>query len=192
MEPRIKLLPLWCITNTRPAFYDVESDTAVEMTGKVYAAMRELQTDYNKYVTEINKTITDFINGTIEDQECFEKRMTKVIHDYLDYLDTKVANQDKVIAEAVAFMKTNLKTSITELITQMHESGEFDEAVLNAIDNIGSRVNILEANVDDIKETNSDHETRIINLEANKLITEYKESDKKLVIYLLNEGGKQE
>lgn len=136
MGPRIKLLPLWCITNTRPAFYDVESDTAVEMVGKVYDAMRELQTDYNKYVTEINQTITDFINGTIEDQECFEKRMTKVIHDYLDYLDTKLGTQDKVIADAVAYMKTNLKTSVTEVIEQMKESGELDEAILGAFDNV--------------------------------------------------------
>ncbi len=186
MEPRIKLLPLWCITNTRPAFYDVESDTAVEMVGKVYAAMRELQTDYNKYVTEINKTITDFITGVNEDQECFEKRMTKVIHDYLDYLESKVKEQDKVIAEAVAFMKTNLKTSITELITQMHESGEFDEAVLNAIDNIGERVATIETTISEHTSLIEDLITRMLSVETRYLTSEYEVENKKLILSVSN------
>lgn len=186
---KVKLLPIWCITDKMPAFYDVESATAIEQTAKLYGAMRNLQEKYNLFATEINKTIEEFITGVNADQECFEKRMTKVIHDYLDYLETKVKNQDKVIAEAVSFMKTNLKTSITELIAQMHESGEFDEAVLNAIDNIGERVATLETITGEHTASIEDLITRVISLESNKLTTEYDTENKKLTLYIGNEGS---
>lgn len=165
MEPRIKLLPLWCIPNTKPAFYDVESDTAVEMTGKVYAAMRELQTDYNKFVTEVNKAITDLITGVNTDQEKFEEEINKIVHDYIKMIDTKIAHQDRAIEEAIQYMKENLKTSITELITQMHETGEFDESVLNAINNIGERVLSLETSNAELTRFREDSEERLTNVE---------------------------
>lgn len=187
----IARLPYWVLTEKHPAFYDSESKTAVEMVSKVYAKMQELVDEYNKFVDNINKEIENFESSTTNDQKCFEERMTKVIHDYIDYLDSKVANQDKVIAEAVLYMKTNLKTSITELIEQMHESGEFDEAVLNAINNIGDRVVTLETTTSEHSAKIEDLITRVISLEMNHLTTEYVAEDKKLVIYMTNEGGEE-
>lgn len=182
MNNRIPQLPHWCIADKFPAFYDTESITAIEQTAKLYATMQKLIEDYNKFVTEVNTTIETFINDSNADQEEFECRMTKVIHDYLDYLDTKLKNQDKIIADAVSYMKENLKTSITELIAQMHESGEFDEAVLNAIDNMGARIVTLETKANEF-------ETRIVTLETNKPTTEYDAGIKKLTIHLKNEGS---
>lgn len=186
---RISILPNWVMRDTLPSAYDVTSGSWIEMASKLYGAIKTLQSETNVYIEEIDKVINDFIESKNKDQKCFEERMTKVIHDYIDYLDSKVANQDKVIAEAVAFMKTNLKNSITELIEQMHESGEFDEAVLNAIDNIGERVTTLETTVVEHSTTIEDIITRLISLENNHLTTEYIAENKKLTIYMTNEGS---
>ena len=75
---RINLLPHWHLTNPQPAFYDLESATAVDMVAKVYGAMRELQSDYNNCVDEINKTIKEFISSTEKNQECFMNKITKI------------------------------------------------------------------------------------------------------------------
>lgn len=185
---KITLLPKWVLPDTIPSVYDTASGSWIEMASKLYGAMRTLQTEYNSFVDEANKIITEFISGVEADQECFEKRMTKVIHDYLDYLESRVQAQDKVIAEAVSYMKTNLSESITQLIAEMHESGEFDEAVLNAINNIGSRVSELEMFKIEQTEKVSGLETRIISLENKHNSTEYIEEDKKLIIYF-DEGS---
>lgn len=187
MKPRIKLLPLWCITNTRPAFYDIESDTAVEMVGKVYAAMRELQTDYNKYVTEINKTITDFITGINQDQEEFECKITKIIHDYIITIDSKMDHQDRKIDETIVYIKENLQIALTEIIAEMKETGALDESILNAIDGIGARVINLEEATATHTASIENLITRVISLESNHLTTEYETEKKKLFIYMSNE-----
>ena len=168
MVPRINLLPLWLLPNTKPAFYDIESDTAIEMVGKVYNAMRELQTDYNKFVLETNQTIADFILGINTDQDEFEQKIVKLVHDYIIMLDSKIAHQDRKIDETIVYIKENLQTAITEVISEMKETGEFDEAVLNALNNI---------------------ETRITNLENTKVTLTYNEEDKGL--YFSNVGGEE-
>lgn len=123
---RLNILPVFKFPDTIPSVYDRESKTCIEMTAKVYNAMRELQLDYEK-----------FINGTIEYQNEFKNRMVKIIHDYIHSIDMKIDS-------AYAYMRTNLKTSLTELIYEMNENGELDEVILNAINNIGSRISILE------------------------------------------------
>lgn len=163
---KVTLLPYWQLPDSIPSVYDVQSGSYQEMVAKVYGAMRTLQTEYNSFVDETNKIITDFINSVNKDQEEFECRMTKVIHDYLDYLDTKVKNQDKVIADAVAYMKENISQSITTIIAEMKESGELDEAVLNAIDGIGARVTTLETTVEEQTNMSSNLETRVTTLET--------------------------
>lgn len=170
---KITLLPYWQLPDTIPSVYDTQSGSYQEMVAKVYGAMRTLQMECNVFIEEINKLITNFITSSEEDQECFENRMTKVIHDYLDYLDSKVQAQDKVIAEAVSFMKTNLSESIRTLIAEMHASGEFDEAVLNAIENFGSRVISLEAKMLNQETKANDFENRIMSLETNRVETTY-------------------
>ncbi len=186
---KITLLPYWQLPDTIPSVYDAQSGSYQEMVAKVYGAMRTLQMECNVFIEEINKLITNFITSSEEDQECFENRMTKVIHDYLDYLESKVQSQDKVIAEAVSFMKTNLSESIRTLIAEMHESGEFDEAVLNAIENFGSRVINLETSMINQETKTNNLEERVIILETNKVSYEYIKEDKKLGIYFPNNGG---
>lgn len=144
MLKRIELLPNWAITNKKPAFYDTESKTVIEETALLYAKMQDLVIDYNSFVDEVNTKIIEFINSTETSIEEFEVGLRQEFQDFIDVIDLKVKEQDKDVAEAVKFMKDNISKSVTEVIAQMHESGEFDEAVLNAINNIGDRVSNLE------------------------------------------------
>lgn len=130
---RLNILPVFKFPDTIPSVYDKESRTCIEMTAKVYNAMRELQLDYDKFIT-----------GTEEYQKEFECRIVKIMHDYIHSIDMKLDVQSAEVKNAVEFMTTNISSSITEVIRTMNENGELSEAVLNAIDNIGSRVSTLE------------------------------------------------
>lgn len=159
---RIPQLPKWCLTNALPAFHDYESLTAVDQTARLYATMQGLIDDYNKFASEVNTTIETFINDLNGNQEEFENKITKLVHDYIAMLDEKIKMQDKEIEDAVLYMKDNISNSITEIIAQMKEMGEFDEAVLNAIDGVGTRMTTLETSM-----TNA--ENRILNLENSNV-----------------------
>lgn len=141
---KVTLLPKWILPDNIPSVYDMESGTIPEMVGKVYGAMRELQVKNNSFVDEINKIITDFINKSEKDNQKFVNEMTKTIHEYIEFLDGKVKDQDKIIADAVSFMKINLATSVAELVASMKDSGELDEVVLNAFNNLETRMLAVE------------------------------------------------
>lgn len=141
---KVNLLPKWILPDTIPSVYDTDSGTCIEMVAKVYGAMTNLQKEYNSFVDEINKTIIDFTNSIEQDQECFKEKITKIMHDYIMKIDEKIKMQDLVINEAVIFMKDNLSASINQLVEDMKESGELDQAILEALDNLGVRVETLE------------------------------------------------
>lgn len=141
---RIPLLPHWVVTDKYPAFYDVESATAIEQTSKLYGKMQELIEDYNKYVDEINKTITEFIEGTNLDQEEFKNRIIKIVHDYIAMIDEKIKQQDEIIEENIVFIKENIEENIANVLNQMKENGELDEVVLNAFNDLETRIANLE------------------------------------------------
>lgn len=170
----IPVLPKWCLTNRLPAFYDLESATAIEQTAKLYGAMQGMIDDYNKFVDEFNKTFEDYVNGLNKDHECFQASITKLIHDYIGMLDEKLKMQDEEIENAVKYMKENLSSSITSIIAEMKEMGELDQAVLDAIDGIGTRVANLETEItnintslDTLDETDNSHNSRLTTLEMN-------------------------
>lgn len=99
----IKPLPNWVLTKNYPAFYDTESVTAIEMVAKLYGAMQELITDYNKFIDDINQGIEDFENGVNADIEA----------------------QNKIIEDAVKYMKDNLIATVTALYEAGFESGDY-------------------------------------------------------------------
>lgn len=161
----IKLLPHWVLTDVNPAFYDVESKTAVEQTARVYAKMQEIIKDYNSFVDEVNKVIQEFsIN---EDYEKYKEYLTKIIHDYIAMLDVKIKMQDKRIEDSIVYIKNNLSLKITEEIAKMIETGELDTAVLNAVDNLGNRVDSLELSKTTIENTLNELSTKITSIESS-------------------------
>ena len=144
MKEKITQLPHWCITDLQPAFYDTDSLTVVEQTGKVYAKVRELVDIYNNFVDAVNKEIEEFENGTNHSIEVFQTGIRQEFQDFIDIVNLQIKDQDVVIQNAVDYMKTNLVQTITNLISEMRESGEFDEVVLNAMDKAGERLTALE------------------------------------------------
>ena len=139
----ITILPLWRLTDRYPSFYDSESGTAIEQTAKVYAAMRELQEDYNTMVSELNTKINEYEEGNSQDLVEFKSSIYKIIHDYIKMLDTKIKLQDleideqtKTINEAIVYIKENLLTYIRNVVDEMKENNEFSDVVLQALEDL--------------------------------------------------------
>lgn len=145
---RIELLPIWTLSDGIPSAYDTTSGTYQEMVAKVYGAMRTLQLDYNSFANEVNEAITRFITDTNSDQEKFENEINKIVHDYIVMIDTKIAHQDRVIEENIAFVKNNLASEVTKVINEMKDSGELDIIIGDAIGGLGGRIETLESKVE--------------------------------------------
>lgn len=194
MKEKITQLPHWCITDLQPAFYDTDSLTAVEQTGKVYSKVRELVDAYNNFVDVINKHLTEFEEGTNKSIEVFEIEMRQEFQDFIDIVNLKIKDQDKVVQDAVDYMKLNLSESITSMVTEMKENGEFDVAVANAFEELGLRLVNTENNIDMLSNRTTTLENTIIihvdNIEQ-MLSSELKSGDvvKTLGYYEPNDGG---
>lgn len=175
----MKLLPKWALTNLSPAFYDCESGSAIQQTAKVYGAMNELIEEYNNFVDEINKNITDFENGVISSNDEFKTCITNLIENYIKTIDLKIQMQDQDIEEAVSFFKTNLSESLEQIIAEMRESGELSEDILNALGGLNSSLTTLTNKVNEI-ETSFD--SRITTIENSMPYYIYDEETEELVL----------
>lgn len=158
----VRKLPHWSVTDKFPAFYDTESATAIEMVAKLYGSMNDVITDYNKFVDDTNKIIDDFENGIITDFDTFKVAMSQQFQDFIDVVELKLGAQDKEITEAVDYMKDSIEPTITKLVADMKDSGELDQTVLKAVDDVNVRVDETNTKVDenttDIEELNSNLE----------------------------------
>lgn len=199
---RINLLPKWVFPDSRFSVYDTESGTAIEMVSKVYNAMRTLQTDYNKFIDEINVEIKNFMSSTTQTQSCFLTNINKIVHDYIAMLDEKIKLQDSKVAEAVKYMKENIKVTTHEVILDMKENGELTEVIMNVFNEILEKITEIETNIATLKseletkitesenrtnETLTGHNNRIKNLEDTKPTLIYNTSEKGITI--TNLGG---
>lgn len=165
---RYPLLPKWALLNKLPAYYDWESLTAVDQTAKLYGTIQGLIEDYNKFADETNKAIQEFVTGINSDQECFEKKITKIVHDYIITIDAKIAHQDRVIEESIEYIKSNIGETVVSVINEMKESGELTEELTRAFEELGSRVSSLEtANTEKTAQIEG-LTTRIVSLENQK------------------------
>jgi len=136
----ISKLPNWVLVNKFPAFYDTESLTAVEQTARVYGKINELIESYNKYVEEINKAINDIATEKDEDVKAFICRISCLTDNYINTVDMKIAHQDRQIAEVYTRFKDDVVNTIKLMISDLKESGELDNAILTALDNINTKV----------------------------------------------------
>lgn len=152
----IRLIPLppIALTNNQPAFYDVESVTAVEMTSKMYAYLQNMVTDYNSFITEVNNELDNFEKSTNKNYDEFTKCVKDLMDNYIQSVDTKIdlqnktindaiKNQDKKIADtiklqnndiqnAVYYMKDNLVATVNEIFSSAIENGKI-KANLKAV-----------------------------------------------------------
>lgn len=137
---RLKPLPPIALTNLQPAFYDVESVTAIEMVSKLYAYLQNMVNDYNAFVTEVNTEIENFENDTNRNIDCFTSCIKQLMLNYIESVDMKIALQDKtiadsiddqneVIANAVDYMKNNIVQTATNVVNQAIENGDIQVVI---------------------------------------------------------------
>ena len=137
---RLQPLPPIALTNLQPAYYDVESVTAVEMVSKFYAYLQNLVNDYNSFVTEVNNNIDDFESGMTHDFECFRNCIIKTMNDYIESIDIKIGlqdntiaeaieNQNSIIANAVDYMKNHIVQTATTVINQAIAEGDIQVSI---------------------------------------------------------------
>ena len=141
----LKHLPHWVLTDPQPAFYDCESATAVQQTAKIYAKIQELITLYNEFTKEVNRYITEFEDGIIEDFNCFQNCIIKTMDDYIATIDMKIDLQDSKIEEsinnqnatiqnAVDYMKENLVSTVTTLFNNAVQNRDITANLLETYD----------------------------------------------------------
>ena len=97
----MNLLPKWVLPPTLPSIYDYESFTALEMVSKLYGAVNELITEYNKTVEQLN----GFQAEEKAAREEFELKITKVIREFICSWEQETADLEefakRVINEAI-------------------------------------------------------------------------------------------
>lgn len=145
------LLPKWIMTSKHPAFYDAESGSAIEQTAKVYGAMNKLIEEYNAFVDELNKKINEFEAGVTTSNEEFKTCITTLIENYIKTIDLKLSNQDLVIAENISYIRDNLELFLKQLIAEMKDTGELNEVILSAFDDLDTKFTGLDSRVTTIE-----------------------------------------
>ena len=126
---RIKPLPNIALTDLQPAFYDVESVTAVQMVSKFYTYLQNIVDDYNSFANEVNQEIEKFENDTNANYEEFQNCIKQMILDYIESIDTKINNQDLVIKDAVDYMKNNIIETTTSIVNDAIDDGDINVTV---------------------------------------------------------------
>lgn len=183
---RIPILPKWAYSDLLPAFHDVESGTAIQQTAKLYAVIKGMVDDYNKFAEEVNITVEKYMCDVNTDQEQFKNEMTKLIHDYIITIDAKIAHQDREIQESIVYIKNNIGTAVTDVINQMKESGELTEELTKSFEDLGVRVGNLETTNTQIIEGLN---TRITVLENEKVQLIYDSESESISFQNIVEGG---
>lgn len=85
--------------------------------------------EMNRRICETFNSIIDFCIKLECDQDQFKTVITSIVSDYIKLCDDK-------ILEVQAYLKHNLTTTIREMV----EAGELDEAILEAFDNLNTKV----------------------------------------------------
>lgn len=83
-------LPKWILTKSRPAFYDTESGTAIEMVAKLHGAMNELISECNNINEEMQKTWATFKINSEEDYELFKMSVQQSFQDLSKVVELKL------------------------------------------------------------------------------------------------------
>lgn len=144
---RFKPIPHWCISDVLPAFYDFESLTAIEQTGRLYKTIESLIKDYNNYADEMNTCMNDFLTGNSDDYECYKAKLTHIMHNYIAKIDEKIKMQDSSINKAIDFIKNDLEGTIQDVLISMKESGELSEVIMSTFEDFTSKLNEIDSKI---------------------------------------------
>ena len=157
----IKKLPHWVLVDKFPAFYDSESVSVVQQTARIYGKMNELVESYNKFIDLINEEIGNYQDGVTKDIETFKNNITKIITDYMYKIDTRIAHQDRAIAEVYDKFKNQMREKVDELFQEMQDAGELETIIENSVSEF----------IENLKSTLTAEVTSAVNTEMNESVT---------------------
>ena len=125
---RLPVLPAWVLPPTLPSVYESESATALEMVAKVYGATKAVVEDYNKFVDEINKEISDFTSSSAAEIAEFKKTIEKRLDCQFKAMNTKMAEigvelQKSAINHFNSYVEEGLKEKAEDVILEMIAAG---------------------------------------------------------------------
>lgn len=122
-------LPYWHMTNSKPAFFDSESATAIEQTAKLYAAMQDLINEYNKFAETVNTHISELDEDTDEAITLFSLDIRQEFQDFINVIDLKTKSQDK-------YIKETFQDELIKFLNSYRESGELTSDIEVAFNDI--------------------------------------------------------
>jgi DNA anti-recombination protein RmuC len=132
----IPMLPNWAILRSRYAFEDTESNTAVEQTARLYKAIQEIIDSCNEFSKSIQNEVDTFTTNQSKDYEENKAELTKIMHEFIHSIDTKVDT-------AVNYMTDNLTDAVQNMSGEIIE-GLVDEKVTESLGNYETRLTTLE------------------------------------------------
>lgn len=122
-------LPKWVVANKYPAFYDLESMTAVEQTARLHGAMRDLIESYNTFVSLVDSELTNFSEEYQHNNEVHEVSIRQLIQDFFDSVETALQLQNSKITEVDGYLKANLERTIVTTLNNAIKSGSIKVGV---------------------------------------------------------------
>lgn len=134
----IEKLPTWAILKSRYAFRDVESDTAIEQTARLYQAIQDIIDSCNEFSKSIQNEVDTFTTNQSKDYEENKATLTKIVHEFIHSIDTKVDT-------AVNYMTENLSESVQSM------SGEIIEGLVN--EKVSASLGSYETRLTDLENT---------------------------------------
>jgi len=116
----IKPLPNWAYLDSRYAFSDTESATAVEQTAKLYKKIQELITTWNTFELDFRNKLDSFKKEITDEEQCFEDNMVTLIHNYIHQIDDTIAKQNLFVED----VKNNMIEVARGIVDEMFANGE--------------------------------------------------------------------
>ena len=124
----MQMLPKWVLPPSLPAVYDFESATALEMTAKIYGAMRTLIEEYNKFADTVNANIKEHQEKTDSEAELFGTGLRQEFQDFIDVVELELK---KLNADTLAFTKEIVNKAIKAgEVTVVVDYNEVTESLL--------------------------------------------------------------
>lgn len=132
---KVELLPS-ILKPSRPSQFDGESFTVLEYVSKVSGKLNECITQFNDFFEQVIEYCSEYTNKTDIDNEDFKVGLNNRFLDFIKVIELKYKSQDKVIDEAIDYMKNNLASTLEVVLKDLSDSGELNDTVLTAVGNL--------------------------------------------------------
>lgn len=109
-------LPKWVVANKYPAFFDMESMTAIEQTARLYGAVQDLIESFNTFVSLVDSDLTNFNEEYQHNNEVHEVSIRQLIQDFFDSVETALQLQNSKIASVENSLTVNIGRAVANEI----------------------------------------------------------------------------